>query len=87
MPCRIDGRQEFSLVFAAEFHRQPMESNSQWCHMVSLSFSSERAELHCSEPSANLYSGDYGLVAETPANQKRLSEIQSFPFKCVSHEE
>ena len=26
------------LVFAAEFHRQPIEVIQQWCYMVSLSF-------------------------------------------------
>ena len=26
----------YDLVFAAEFHRQPMEFIQQWCHMVSL---------------------------------------------------
>ena len=26
------------LVFAAEFHRQPMEFIQQWCYRVSLSF-------------------------------------------------
>ena len=30
------------LVFAAEFHRQPMEFIQQWCYMVSLSFFSEQ---------------------------------------------
>ena len=40
------------LVFEAEFHGQPMELIQQRCYMVSLSFFSERAELHCFEHSA-----------------------------------
>ena len=53
---RSDGRQGLRFVFIAEFHRQPMEFIQQWCYMVSLSFFSERAELHCSELSAvNLF--------------------------------
>ena len=41
----------FSLVFGAEFHRQPVEFIQQcvtWCRFVS----SEGAERHCSEPNA-----------------------------------
>ena len=35
------------LVFAAEFHRQPIEVIQQWCYMVSLSvfFRTSRAAL------------------------------------------